>query len=593
MELIHKAGFALDHYLRLSVLVVAAVGAGSPWIGAIRAAADLPVGLRLLISLVAGLGCLILALIALGVAGELNRLAIGALVLLAFINGLVTFYRACRQQRSALAACASSARSGLRVPMWLVAALFVYATPWLLRPLQVPLAWDELMYHLPYVRFWVEQGSLAVDPWLRYPLFPYNYHMLYVVAYLFGSDVLPHLVNALAGWLTAAGLYFAGRRLFSPAVAVIAPVLFLSAVGGGFDSAYIDLGLSLFVFFAFFALALAREASSTGLLLFAALCMGLAVGTKLHGLLYALIWAPLVLLVVRRPGALAGMVAIAALGAAFWYARSFLVSGDPVHPIGARWFGYWLWDEGDLQGQLADVARTVEWPKWYLMIGFAAVVRLVHGDAVFRATAYVAFASVALWLASSGHGRYLMPAYPFLALLAAEIVSQAAHWVSSTARWVRFAGYLGAAPVRGVRALVVVAAASASIPALVKIERLIGPSEAERATILRQRLNGYAVFEQLRMSNDLRILQVGFEGQLYYAPRGTIGEVFGPGRSRTVLELASDPRALAAHVSQLGANALLINLGVEAFRNVQFAVDMDKYFDLQLRNDQAVLYRLR
>ena len=83
-------------------------------------------------------------------------------------------------------------------------------------PLAPPAAFDELMYHLPYAREVAHSGSLGIHEWLRYPWFPYNYNLLYAAALLVGDDVLPHFLNALAGWLSVWMVYRLGVQHAEP-----------------------------------------------------------------------------------------------------------------------------------------------------------------------------------------------------------------------------------------------------------------------------------------------------------------------------------------------------------------------------------------
>jgi hypothetical protein len=78
----------------------------------------------------------------------------------------------------------------IAVSLWAL-VLAAVILPLMLEPLRPPHDWDELMYHLPYARFWAEQGGLDVNEWLRFPVFPYSMELLYAGALLVGSDVLP------------------------------------------------------------------------------------------------------------------------------------------------------------------------------------------------------------------------------------------------------------------------------------------------------------------------------------------------------------------------------------------------------------------
>src|SRR6476661_1612294 len=58
---------------------------------------------------------------------------------------------------------------------------------------------DETSYHLAQVQQWVEHGRLSVDPYMVYPLYTNNWHLLMGVAMLLGGVSAVHLLTWAAG----------------------------------------------------------------------------------------------------------------------------------------------------------------------------------------------------------------------------------------------------------------------------------------------------------------------------------------------------------------------------------------------------------
>ena len=103
----------------------------------------------------------------------------------------------------------------------------------------------------------------------------------------------------------------------------------------------------------------------------------------------------------------------------YWYLRSYIVSGDPIHPLGGEYFGYWLWDKYDLDAMYGDLLRRNELPPWYLITAAVSIFFLRSSSVIFKGIFWVAIYAVVLWWSFNGVERYLMPAYPFLCLLSA------------------------------------------------------------------------------------------------------------------------------------------------------------------------------
>ena len=585
-----KLAFALREYVLLGIFVVAAFGLGRPLAGWIARDHGLSRLLGVPLQISAGMGLIMAALFVAGLLGALIAPVVGVLILIGLVLALVP-------ARPAPAAVAAQPGEVPRSAWWWGLIAVLLCLPLLVTPLRPPLAWDELAYHLPYARFWAEQGALTVNPWLRYPLSAYNMDLVYAAALLFGSEVLPHLIHALTGALTAALTFGVARRFLDWRVGLLAAVLLVYATRWGWANAYVDLGIMLFWSAAFAALALRHSLRDRRFSYLAAFFAGIAVGIKYQGLFYLPLFMVLALVVERRPAVVLRAVLIFAAMGGYWYLRNLIISGDPVHPIGGHLFGFWLWTPGDLAAQHDDLDRVRGWRDWLFLPALAAPLFWRGAHPFQRGLMLSAATALAIWYLVSGYWRYAVPIYPMLALLAAGVIVEL--W-SRVARTATLRAALGAArdrldPRLGwvLAAVLLLVVARTALRDTSRAWELVFPEGPERAAYLAQRFPGYALINSLGGAPVQTLYQLGFEGELYHLEGSVRGDWFGPGRYTDVLALAQDGAALARHLRGLGADGLLVNLAREPFSTQSWDPAMEAWLEPLGRSDRAALYRLR
>lgn len=184
-----------------------------------------------------------------------------------------------------------------------------------------PIAFDETLYHLPFVRAFAETGELAFLTTHRFPVFPVLHELLCVPAYLIAGDVATHfvalvqlavLVALFAEWDGRAGWVAAALFVGSPLVVHLATIT------------YVDLALALFVAAGFLALHRERDA-------LAGFFLGTACGVKYLGGFFAV--AALAIVLLARPKAAwrFGLAcALTALPMTLWI---WISTGDPLFPF--------------------------------------------------------------------------------------------------------------------------------------------------------------------------------------------------------------------------------------------------------------------
>ncbi len=471
--------------------------------------------------------------------------------------------------------------------MLLLLALMVLPT--LIAPLCPPLAWDEVSYHLPHAKQWALDGRLNVNGWLRYPWFPFNADLLFSAAMLTYDDVMPHLLSALTAWLTAFLIYRVGKRHAGQTVAGMAVIIFLSLTRNEYDNAMVDTSATLFIFAGFLVFHFwQHQPQRHALIAVAAFLIGVAAGIKYQALQVLPLLAIALLMRTRSPRAWLIATVSLLLPCAYWYARNYLLTGDPFNPLGGKLFGFSDWNLADYQFQLDDVKRNAGWPSWViwpaLLAPFIPKVRRLPGA---PAAMIVSAAALGVWLLTSRYPRYLMPFYPVLALLAAAVW----HWTFTTA-WELIArgrasnGQKKAAMACVALALLIVV--PVALKNAYKGWKLVAPTADAREAILQREITGYPVLAYLREHPMGRTYQFGLEDALYYAPLRTGGDHFGPGRYRDLAGLA--PADLAKTLRQAGYASLLIHSGRWAGINTK--PGFEQFFTLAHQDGEVSLYQI-
>ncbi|KQP14258.1 glycosyltransferase family 39 protein [Pseudorhodoferax sp. Leaf267] len=572
----HAAVFAVSQYALLVAVLLGCWGMGSVALARLRAAA-LPPGLTTPVATTVGLGMAICVLQALAIAGLLRPHWVAALVLLGLLAAGHQAWQMRHTARAAPAAPAVPLAFGDRIAL---ACLALAIASLLLKPLAPPTAWDELMYHLPHAQQWADSGRLQVNPWLRYPWFPYNFDLLYAAALLFGNDVLPHLLHAAAGWLTAWLVYGLGALHLGRIAGCAAAIVWLTLTKGEFDSAYIDMGVTLFVLASAIALDQARTRRARPWWVVSGLLLGTALGSKYQVLALLPFFALALLWHERRASTWPMVLASLALPSLYWYARNAIVTGDPFNPIGGPVFGFTDWDAGDHKAQFDDLRRNAGLPHWLLWPALLSpCVPALRRSASARGAMLLCGWMLLVWLLSSRYPRYLMSAYPLLALLSVASCQPLARRL--VARW--------PLPLaRGTAGLLLAALGIAASSAIYKQGQRIAATPEARASLLRREVNGYAMWEHVRAHPVGRLYQLGLEDSLYYAPQPVWGEVFGPWRYRDVQHLA--PQALHRKLASQGFDAFVIDTARAP--GVVSHPAFDDWFE-RLHTDGAVqLYRV-
>ena len=512
--------FVAKHAAVLALLLLTAAGAGT----FARPDEGMPMRTALGLALFAH-ACFFLAAI-----GQLRASPLIALTIIAIAGG------ALRSRKTEL-------------PSSMAAASALGIAPLLVLALYPPLAFDETLYHLPFVRALARDGALRFLPDLRFPVFPQLHELLCVPVFLLAGDAATHLVSLAEVLVTAALLIEWGRRhetragWLAAAVFLGSPlVIHLSTV------TYVDAALTLFVAAGFYALDRHRFA-------LAGLFFGTACSVKYLGGYFA--FAALVIVITavgrivdRRRAATVFTIACAAaaLPTTVWIV---LATHNPLFPF----FGTSLWALPPLPaitfgGRVIRILRVI-WdvtfardrvgfqpPITPLLIALVSIVLIAAiRDARARWLAFLIAGYVVLFSFLPQDSRYLVPLLPLVSVAAAIIIA---------ARWPRATTVL---------ALLAVVPGVAYAGYRLGLMQVPPATAARRSEWLARHVPAYPA---LLRAGDERIYVCGGEQLKDYAGGELLGDFAGPFSYERILAGANGTAAIAQRLRGIDIRYFLV-----------------------------------
>ncbi|MBI95650.1 hypothetical protein CL656_00660 [bacterium] len=241
--------------------------------------------------------------------------------------------------------------------------LFLLIAKFFNAALQIPLEYDSVAYHLPFISEWLQTGSLLKPYYSAFagPIsyYPSNYELFDLWSFLpFRNDFFANLLNfplfGLLGMMTWKILRnFKIDKLtaiFATAIPFYMPV-FLTQAG----MPLVDLFFTISFAFAFYYLQeiyLNKDLNLSDFLLFG-LSLGLFIGTKYLGLVYAsvLIFAIFICTLFKvwnKKTEIFKYAGVAIFGlfltGSFFYFRNWFDSGNPLFPVNLSLFGFEIFE---------------------------------------------------------------------------------------------------------------------------------------------------------------------------------------------------------------------------------------------------------
>ena len=341
-------------------------------------------------------------------------------------------------------------------------------------------AWDALSYHLADPKIYLANHKIVLLPTQHHSNFPFTMEMLFTIGLLFDSYVLANLFHLLTLVLLCLGMLAFCRRFLnekagwvSIATLITTPLILWEG-----SIAYIDIGLSFYIFLAFYAVIAfveARRMSSISTLScwiwLTGISMGFAMGIKYLAIL-PLGFILIFMLASRVPVKLMlRYLAIALVIGSPWYIKNVVWMSNPVYPFAYSAFPhsrYWSEDRAKPYSEeqrsfghehsianLPESTMNLAMSPWNLTsqywrpnvqkqpnlftnvnnftftsliggLGLACFFALAFVNPLTRVIKYLAvFAGMIFisWFFVSQHIRYLIPMAPILSLFAGFVVT--------------------------------------------------------------------------------------------------------------------------------------------------------------------------
>ncbi len=211
-----------------------------------------------------------------------------------------------------------------------------------------PVSRDALTHHLAVPKLWVESGGIHERPDILFSYYPQLLDVFYMLPVALGHDIAAKYLHFTFALLTALLIFLFVRRRIGPSWAALGGLLFLTLplIVKLSVTVYVDLGLVFFTTAALFSIAIwLEDTGRTRWLVLAAVCSGLALGTKYNALVSFLVLSLLLpfFYLYRREDQHAEQlnavkfavlfVALSMLVLSPWLIRNYSLTGNPLYPL--------------------------------------------------------------------------------------------------------------------------------------------------------------------------------------------------------------------------------------------------------------------
>lgn len=315
-------------------------------------------------------------------------------------------------------------RLRLSAPPREIVLLGVLLIPLTILALYPPIAFDETLYHLPFVRAIAQSGAINFFTDIRFPVFPQLHELLCVPLFLLFGDTATHFV-AVAELLLLAGLLVAWPEQRIAGILAAALVLGNPIVIQLGTVTHVEMALTLFVAAGFYCLD--RNPAAGGFLL------GTACSVKYLGWYFAAAGVVYLLLFgADRKRTLPIYVATFAVAVLPMYGRIVALTGNPFFPFLPKIFGRSPWAMTLPTHPAANALRLfwditfdrarVNWqPPYSPLFAIALLLTLVAATRDRRAAflAAVCAGYIAIFTFLPQDSRYLLPLLPLVSAAAA------------------------------------------------------------------------------------------------------------------------------------------------------------------------------
>ena len=473
-----------------------------------------------------------------------------------------------------------------------------------------PISRDALIHHLAIPKLWLQNGFREL-PWLVFSYYPMNIDLLYLLPLSFGNDIFPKFIHMAFGLGTAILLYIYLRRQLGRIWGLLGTLIFLSTpiMIRLSTTAYIDLGMLFFITASLLSFLHWRDTGyrQSRWLMYSALCMGLAAGSKYNAIIA---WAYLNLAIVfhhsrdtnRSQESLkyGGLFFAAALIVVSpWLVKNILLTGNPVFPLFDGLFDYFRSDPQGVKHAAAAPGGTFahnlfqarEWaygenlwqvlllpiriffegkdhvPQYFdgvlnplllIMLPFAYLGRNLKRDRAFLLSFSVFYFFVAAFTAGL-RVRYLIPIIPCLAILAVGGIKNLTEYLKSRSQVLFRAGFGAVLAVTGFCLVLNGTYMMSYFENIRPVPYLLG--EESRDDFISRHVGSYPAMRYVNevLPHDAVVLLMFVGGRGYYMERPYIHHVFSEmGVVRHMVEVSESRESLRRYIESLDCTHVLM-----------------------------------
>jgi 4-amino-4-deoxy-L-arabinose transferase-like glycosyltransferase len=290
-------------------------------------------------SLFVGAGVVGLAVLLLGLGGWLRPIPVSLLIAICIFVSRGSWMRLVNLVKETIQSLAYDREARVVAAIY-ACLIFLFV----LRAAGVPTAPDELIYHLPVTRSFVQRGAVYALFDNSLGNFPFLIHMIYAVCLLTSSDIAPRLISLFLAVGTSFAIFGFCTRYLNRRIAAVAIFAFFGA-GMMVEVAVtsrIDVSLAGMLFLCTYAMVNYLDTGQQGWLWVSALLAGFSLGIKHTAILWLGFIALMYLvhsLVINRNGVLpvlrtGFMYALLAFAIASpWYIKNYEWFHNPVYPL--------------------------------------------------------------------------------------------------------------------------------------------------------------------------------------------------------------------------------------------------------------------
>lgn len=294
------------------------------------------------------------------------------------------------------------------------------------------LSFDALWYHLTIPKIFIqEQRIFYIEGGLfYYSLMPKLGEMLFIPGLMFGSELIPKLIQWIFGILTSFVIYKISRKYFDEKISMLSAIIFYGSLVVAWQSmvVYIDLIRSFFEVMALWGFLEYVKTKNRTLIIESSVLIGLAVSTKLIALGTIPIFGFLILFLGKdktkafKNTVLFGFVSL--LTAFPWFFYAYISTGNPVYPV---FSGYPLQD--GISNPVKDLFnlffKSAD-PISPIFVIFLPILIIYYKKLrkELKIIAIYSIAALIIWLITpkTGGGRFILPYLPAFSILAGAVI---------------------------------------------------------------------------------------------------------------------------------------------------------------------------